>query len=420
MFKEANVPMKRLLVRVDSSKCRNCGFCRYVNTCYSPRECTGCLSCYWACPYSARYTVEKNVEERSVEIVVNGVKARVPAPATVAEALRYLGFELGKPGSRKTSLSCKTGGCWSCAVVINGALERSCIMPVREGMRIDTDTGNFIPLRIVHGPEPHVVGGKATPWWEVDYVHYVEAAVWVAGCNLRCPQCQNYHVTYDNVTTPLSPMKAAELLVACHRRYSTRGVAVSGGEPTINRKWLVEFFREVSRRVGPRVRRHLDSNGTVLTPDYVDELVDAGCNNIGVEPKCLRADTYMKVTGILDREVAVEYLNTAWRAIQYIYEYYGDRVYLGVGLVYNSDLVTLEEIREAGSKIASIDPRIQVTVLDYFPSFRRTNMRRPSAREMLLVKRALEEQGLKTVIVQTEHGHLGPGDRNMRLVEYEL
>jgi len=346
-----------------------------------------------------------------VTITVNGVKVQVPSRISLAEALRIAGYEFDKPGSRKPSLACKTGGCWSCAVLVNGNLERSCIVPVQGGIVVETDVESRRPLRIVHGPEPHLVGGKGTPWWEVDYVNYVEAAIWVAGCNLRCPQCQNYHVTYDNATPPLKPDEAAKLVVECHREYSTRGIAVSGGEPAINRKWLVEFFQQVSKRTPPSVRKHLDSNGTVLTPDYVDELVEAGCNNIGVEPKCVKIETYMKITGLIDRELASEYLNNAWRIIEYIYSNYGSRVYLGVGLVYNVDLVTLDEIEEAGDKLYSIDPSIQVTVLDYFPAFRRTNIRRPSVDEMLRVKKALEERGLKTVVVQTARGHVGPGNR---------
>jgi hypothetical protein len=32
---------------------------------------------------------------------------------------------------------------------------------------------------------------------------------------------------------------------------------------------------------------------------------------------------------------------------------------------------------------------------------------------MLTVKRVLEERGLKAVIVQTERGHVGPGERKL-------
>ncbi len=406
--------IKRYQVLVDRRKCRNCGFCNFVNVCRSPLSCIGCLSCYWACPYEARkVNVIEEYQEHTIKIYLDSTPFYVPKNIPVSKALEYIGFRFDKPGSKNPSLACKTGGCWACALVINGSLERTCITPVRDGMRISTNIKDVTPLRIVHGPEPHLVGGKATPWWEVDYKHYVEAAIWVAGCNLRCPQCQNYHVTYDNVTPPLTPLEAAKKIVECHVKYNTRGVAISGGEPTINRRWLLQFFREVAKRVKPKIRRHLDSNGTVLTRDYIDELIEAGCNNIGIEPKCVNVETYMRITGLNDPELARRYLDTAWKAIEYINEYYLNKVYLGIGLVYNKELVSLDEIAEAGRRIASINPKIQVTVLDYFPAFRRRNIKRPSPEEMIEVKRVLEDQGLKTVIVQTSIGHIGPGVRRV-------
>lgn len=83
----------------------------------------------------------------------------------------------------------------------------------------------------------------------------------------------------------------------------------------------------------------------------------------------------------------------------------------GARLVYNRDLVSLEEVAEAGERLAAIGSDIQVTVLDYFPAFRRRDLKRPSPREMLEVKKVLEAAGLKVVIVQTSRGHVGPGDR---------
>ncbi|MCX8209251.1 MAG: radical SAM protein [Sulfolobales archaeon] len=404
-------------VIVDKDRCSNCGFCRFVSTCYSPGECVGCLACYWACPHSARVVVEDRAPASFVKIVVDGNDLVVPSGVTVARALEISGFTFSKPGAKGISTPCGVGGCWSCAVLIDGSLERACVTPVKSGMIVSTKVEDLEPLRVVHGPEPHLVGGKATPWWEVDYSRYVEAAIWVAGCNLRCPQCQNYGVTYDNTTSPITPSRAARLIARCHREYLTRGVAISGGEPTINRRWLVEFFSELSKLVKPKVRKHLDSNGTILTPDYVDELVEAGCNNIGIEPKCARVSSYMKITGISDPDLASQYLETAWRAAEYVWEHYSDRMYLGIGLVYNADLVSLEEVAEAGERIASIDRRIQVTVLDYFPAFKRRSIKRPTVREMLMVKKMLEDVGLETVVVQTSRGHIGPGNRNLSLAK---
>jgi len=395
---------------VDEEKCVKCGACRIVNLCYSPGNCVGCLSCYYFCPYEAREIVEDKSPRKEIRVVVDGVEYSVPERITVLKALELIGYSIGiYPNEGKIQAPCRTGGCWSCAVEINDSLERSCITPIEEGMRISTNIRDKPPLRIVHGPEPHTVGGKATPYYAKGKGKYVEAAIWVAGCNLRCPQCQNWHVTYDNITEPLTPKKAAEKLTAVGDYYEVSGLAISGGEPTLNKQWLIEFFRHLSElNKGKNRRLHLDSNGTLLTPDYIDELVEAGCNNIGVEPKCVYVKSYTKITGITDKELAEKYLNTAWNAIKYLVDHYKEKVYIGVGLVYNKELVSLDEIAKAGEKLASIDPEVQVCVLDYFPAFRRRNLKRPSVFEMLKVKRVLNDAGLKCVIVQTSIGHFGP------------
>ncbi len=115
----------------------------------------------------------------------------------------------------------------------------------------------------------------------------------------------------------------------------------------------------------------------------------------------------MKITGIRDREVAKKYLETSWNAVRYIRDSYPE-VYLGVGVPYNPAFMSMEEVAEIGERIASIDPEIQVCVLDYFPTFRRRDIKRPSPLQMLKVKRVLNGCGLKYVIMQTSLGHFGP------------
>lgn len=167
--------------------------------------------------------------------------------------------------------------------------------------------------------------------------------------NLRCPQCQNYHITYDNSTKPITPREAAEKLTNCRVTHNTRGVAISGREPTLNRGWLIQLFKDL-RRMNPGARLHLDSNGTVLTRDYVDELVEAGCNNIGVEPKAGKLDTYMKITGIEDEDLAKKFFGNTWRILEYIVDNYSGVVYLGAGFAYNPDWMSLEEVARIGDK----------------------------------------------------------------------
>jgi len=96
--------------------------------------------------------------------------------------------------------------------------------------------------------------------------------------------------------------------------------------------------------------------------------------------------------------------------LKYIVDEYSGEVYVGAGIAYNKELMMFKELGEIGDKIASIDRSLQVTVLDYFPSFRRRWLKRPTVEEMLKVKKILEERGLKTVIVQTSIGHFGPAN----------
>lgn len=236
-------------------------------------------------------------------------------------------------------------------------------------------------------------------------------AIWAAGCNLRCPQCQNYATTYDGIGEPVTPQQAALRMTLARRRYRVDRMAISGGEATLNRAWLMSYFQALKDlNPDPGARLHLDSNGTLLTPDYIDELVlEAGVTDMGVEPKAVQVTTFQRITGVTDAALAERYLDTAWRAVEYIAAAYADRVFLGVGMPYNRELVTLDEVEAFGRRLVRVDPQVQLCVLDYFPTFRRQDLRRPRPSEMLEVKRILEGAGLRTVVVQTAMGHVGPG-----------
>ena len=70
--------------------------------------------------------------------------------------------------------------------------------------------------------------------------------------------------------------------------------------------------------------------------------------------------------------------------------------------------MSVQELGVMGEKLFEIDPEIQVCVLDYRPEFKRLNLVKPRYEEMVEVRRVLKGKGLKTVISQTEHGHIGP------------
>jgi pyruvate formate lyase activating enzyme len=355
--------------------------------------------------------VRRRKEVGKAKIEVNGREVEVPKPATLKKALQIAGIEFVKfPQEGRIFAPCEVGGCWSCIVKVDDKLERSCVTPVREGMRISTELPEHIPLRIVHGPQGHTVGGVGTPYKLKGY-RYIEVVNFTAGCNLRCPQCQNWSTTYCGKEAPLTPREAAERITRLGRLYGVERFAVSGGEPTLNRKWLVEYFKEL-RRLNPHARIHLDTNATLLIPDYIDELVQAGMTDCGIDLKGCELKTFQKITGIADKKLARKYLEVEWKAVRYILDNHPE-VFVGLGIPYNKDLISMDEIARIGELIFKLNPDIQVCALDYRPEFRAVRLSRPSLEEMMEVHQTLRGTGLKTVIAQTWRGYIDPSGKLM-------
>jgi sarcosine oxidase subunit alpha len=77
---------------------------------------------------------------RHVEIIVDGRKHQVNADATLAAALLDLGIpcRTSVSGELRAPL-CGMGICYECRVTIDEAPNRrSCLAPVRDGMRVST------------------------------------------------------------------------------------------------------------------------------------------------------------------------------------------------------------------------------------------------------------------------------------------
>jgi thioredoxin reductase len=89
------------------------------------------------------------MSEAGVEIVVDGEPVLVPAEATVAAALLHAGrtrFRTSVVGEPRAPL-CGMGVCYECRVTIDGlAQQRSCMTPVRPGMRVLTASRSSEPM----------------------------------------------------------------------------------------------------------------------------------------------------------------------------------------------------------------------------------------------------------------------------------
>ncbi|MCX8176672.1 MAG: 4Fe-4S cluster-binding domain-containing protein, partial [Candidatus Bathyarchaeota archaeon] len=79
----------------------------------------------------------------------------------------------------------------------------------------------------------HSVGGVGTPW-NLKSQGFIEVAAFTAGCNFRCPQCQNWSITYrgkeDFEHYILTPKEAAKIMTEVRKEYQVNRMAISGGE----------------------------------------------------------------------------------------------------------------------------------------------------------------------------------------------
>ena len=348
---------------------------------------------------------------KQVSIELDGAGLQVQAGITVKKALELSGYKVSKyPEPSSLFTPCETGGCWSCAVEVNGQPQRACLTSVSDGLCIKTVLpDNYLPRRIVTGFSGHQVGGVGTPWWLKSVGGYIETACFAAGCNFRCPQCQNWDITYQSQGKALSPREAAEAMTEARHTFGVDRMAISGGESTLNKKWLLEYVKELNQlNSDADARIHIDTNGSILTKDYIDELVEAGMTDVGPDLKGFHLESFMRITGISDQDLAERYHHTAWEAVRYLLAEYKDRVFTGVGIPYNRKLISIQEIEMMGEKLYEIDPGLQVCVLDYRPEFKRQDLVKPSYEEMVEIHKVLSGKGLKTVICQTKYGHIGP------------
>jgi pyruvate formate lyase activating enzyme len=334
----------------------------------------------------------------------------VQSHQSVIQVLGSLGFNITSyPEKDSIFIPCRTGGCFSCAVLINGELKPSCITPISEGMDIITQVSDYTPKRIVSGFQGHHVGGVGTPK-DLTFsspLGYLEVACFASGCLYRCPTCQNWQITYMSNISPLTPNEAATRLTVERKHYQVNRMAISGGESTLNRKWLTEFIYSL-KKLNPdnKARIHVDTNASILTTDYIDELVEKGMTDIGPDLKGIQLETFMKITNVKSNDLAKKYLRTSWNAVKYILDEYSDEIFMGVGIPFNKTFMSLEEISKIGYQLAEWNPEIQVTVLDYRQEFRAHTILRPTYKDMFQVKGILESSGLKKVICQTSGGYI--------------
>lgn len=131
----------------------------------------------------------------------------------------------------------------------------------------------------------------------LDYPGYVAAIVFLGGCNLRCPFCQNSSLVLAPEGLP--EISREEFLRFLKKRAGIlEGICVTGGEPTLHPE-LPNLLSDI-RDAGYLVK--LDTNGT--DPDMLESLLrDNRLDYVAMDIKAGSAH-YAKVCGLSGQRAA--------------------------------------------------------------------------------------------------------------------
>jgi pyruvate formate lyase activating enzyme len=136
----------------------------------------------------------------------------------------------------------------------------------------------------------------------IEYPGRISAVVFLGGCNLRCSFCYVPHLVLPEEIEKQKEIPQKEIFSFLkERRNFLEAVAVSGGEPTLN-KDLPDFIKKI-KKLGYLVE--LETNGT--NPKMLKFLIDKKLVDyvaMDVKHRLNNFEKYKKITGgVLTREM---------------------------------------------------------------------------------------------------------------------
>jgi len=100
----------------------------------------------------------------------------------------------------------------------------------------------------------------------------VRFVIFMQGCTLKCKYCQNRDTWDMNAGMSYTVQDLLQKVLRYENYIKTNGgVTVSGGEPLIQVKFLIDFFKELKKH---NIHTCIDTSGNVALTDDVKSLID--------------------------------------------------------------------------------------------------------------------------------------------------
>jgi pyruvate formate lyase activating enzyme len=173
------------------------------------------------------------------------------------------------------------------------------------------------------------------------------------GCNMKCPYCQNAHIS-QNTNAQASYFTPEQIVVAASKNNSI-GIAYTYSEPAI---WI-EYVLETSRLAAEKnIKNVLVTNGYINKEPLLELLKTTDAMNIDL--KTFREDTYRKVNkaGLADIKKTIE---TAFIA--------GCHIEITT-LIVTGINDSMDEMMDIADYISSIDKNIPWHISRYYPNYK--------------------------------------------------
>lgn len=128
----------------------------------------------------------------------------------------------------------------------------------------------------------------------------IRFVIFMQGCSLQCKYCQNRDTWKINAGNQYS---AEELLnkILKYKNYflaSGGGVTVSGGEPLLQYKFLIELFTLLKKE---NIHTAIDTSGNVDLTDDMKKLIDL-TDLFLLDIKCINDEICKKLTGVSNKK----------------------------------------------------------------------------------------------------------------------
>ena len=205
------------------------------------------------------------------------------------------------------------------------------------------------------------------------------------GCNLRCPWCQNFHISVAGETDAEVYEVTAESLVMLAERYipdGNIGVAFTYNEPLIN----YEYVRDASQILKERgLKSVLVTNG-YINPEFFKDLLPL-IDAMNIDLKGIYSDFYKKIDG----DIAIVQENIREAASFCHVEL--------TCLLINGLNDSEREMEELTDFVASVSPEIPLHISRFFPHHKMKD-REPTRIETMKKFEEIARRKLK-------HVHLG-------------